>query len=446
MPPRTSNPTHEVAVLLSVRLFLKNGILFLFSFIALHSTAGAETLLLRGATVHTVSNGTLAPGDVLVRDGRIAAVAARIEEAADRTIDLNGLHLFPGLISPGTDLGLVEIAGVRASVDDRETGDFTPEVESWMAVNPDSELIPVARANGITHFAPIPQGKLLTGCSAMMAARGWTIEDMVVRSRTAMHLVWPDHSLKIPGPDTSEKTRPLDEQARDRREKVRSIEQFLADAEAWQKRPAASSKVPAWEAMLPVLRGDLPLMIHAQGLREIRAVLKWSEPHKRLRIVIVGGRDAWMLADEIAKRRIPVIYSEVFMLPTRSTDAYDVQFAAPGVLHKAGVTVAISEGLDRASASGQRNLPYIAAQAGAFGLPRDAALAAITLIPAQLHGVADKLGSIEAGKDASLFAATGDILDIRSEVKHLWISGTEQSLETRHTRLSERYRARPKAK
>jgi imidazolonepropionase-like amidohydrolase len=418
----------------------------LIALLALHAAAFAETLLLRGATVHTVTKGTLAPGDVLVRDGRIAAVAARIEEPADRTIDLKGLHLFPGLVSPGTDLGLVEIAGVRATVDDRETGEFTPEVQSWMAVNPDSELIPVARANGVTHFAPIPQGKLLAGTSAMMAARGWTIEDMVVRRRTAMHLAWPEHSLKIPGPDASEKAKPLDEQARERREKVRNIEQFFADAEAWEKRPADSAKVPGWEAMLPVLRGELPLMIHAQGLREIRAALKWSEPHKRLRIVIVGGRDAWMLADELAKRKIPVIYSEVFALPERGSDAYDVHFSAPAVLHKAGVTVAISEGLDRASASGQRNLPYIAAQAAAFGLPADAALAAITLLPAQLHGVGDKLGSIEVGKDASLFASTGDILDIRTEVKRLWISGVEQSLETRHTRLAERYRTRPKAK
>lgn len=405
----------------------------------------ADTLLLRGATVHTVANGTLAPGDVLVRDGKIAAVAARIDEPADRTLDLKGLHLFPGLISPSTDLGLVEIAGVRAVVDDREVGEFTPEVESWVAVNPDSELIPVARANGITHFVPVPQGKLLVGTSGLLAARGWTIEDMTVRKRTAMHLVWPDHSLSIPAPGSTG-GKSLEDQARERREKVRSIEQFFADAEAWEKRVEGAPFVPAWAAMRSVLHGEIPLMIHAQGLREIRAALKWSEAHPQWRIVIVGGRDTWMLADELAQRKIAVIYSEVFALPEHGSDAYDVQFAAPGVLHKAGVTVAISEGLERASASGQRNLPYIAAQAAAFGLPADAALAAITLVPAQLHGVSDTLGSIEPGKDASLFAATGDILDIRSEVKQLWISGVEQSLETRHTRLAEKYRARPKAK
>jgi imidazolonepropionase-like amidohydrolase len=250
----------------------------------------------------------------------------------------------------------------------------------------------------------------------------------------------------VPGPNSPPTAKSLDEQARERREKVRSIEQFFADAEAWEKRPEGSPMVPAWSAMKPVLHGEIPLMIHAQSQREIRSALKWSEPHQKLKIVIVGGRDSWMLANELAKRKIPVIYSEVFALPARGSDAYDVQFSAPAVLHKAGVTVAIAEGLDRASAYGQRNLPYVAAQASAFGLPPDAALAAITLVPAQLHGVGDKLGSIEVGKDASLFAATGDILDIRSEVKHLWISGVAQSLESRHTRLAERYRARPKAK
>lgn len=409
---------------------------------ALTLSAHAGTLLLRGATVHTVAKGTLAPGDVLVRDGRIAAVAARIDDAADRTIDLAGLHLFPGIVSAASDLGLVEISGVRASVDARETGDFTPEVESWTAVNPDSEIIPVARANGVTHFAPVPQGKLLAGTSSLVATRGWTIEDMAVRRRTAMHLFWPDHSLTIPGPGASEKTKPLEEQARERRERVRAIEQFFAEAEAWAKRPAGSPVVPAWEAMQPVLRGEIPLMIHAGGVREIRAALKWSEPRPALHLVIVGGRDAWMVAEELARKKVGVIYSEVFTLPARASDPYDVHFRAPGLLHKAGVPVA----LVGERPSNQRNLPYIAAQASAFGLPADAALAAITLVPAQLHGAGDTFGSIEPGKDASLFAATGDILDIRSEVKRLWISGEEQSLESRHTRLYERYRARPKAK
>lgn len=419
--------------------------LFLVSLLA-NAQAAADSILLRGATIHTVSQGTLARGDVLIRDGKIAAVAASIDEKADRTLDLKGLHLFPGLVSASTDLGLVEIAGVRASVDDRETGEFTPEVESWLAVNPDSEMIPVARANGITHFAPVPQGKFITGTSALLAMHGWTIEDMLVQRRSGMHLTWPDHSLTVPAPDAPPTAKSLEDQARERREKVRSVEQFFADAEAWSKRDPNSPKVPAWEAMQPVLKGETPLMIHAQEAREIRAALKWAESRPKLRIVLVGGRESGQFADQLAKQKVSVIYSEVFALPTRATDSYDVHFSTPGVLHEAGVTVAISEGLDRASASGQRNLPYIAAQAVAYGLPAEAALASITLIPAQLHGAGDRLGSIEVGKDASLFACTGDILDIRSEVKHLWISGVEQSLESRHTRLAEKYRSRPKVK
>jgi imidazolonepropionase-like amidohydrolase len=417
----------------------------LCAFLALVLSANAETLLLRGATVHTVANGTLAPGDVLVRDGKIAAVAARIDQAADRTLDLAGLHLFPGLISAATDMGLVEIGGIRATVDDRETGDFTPEVESWLAVNPDSELVPVARANGLTHFAPVPQGKLLAGTSGLIAARGWTTEEMLVRPRTAMHLFWPSQSLTVPMPSAAKKPKPLKEQAREREEKVRTIEQFFADAEAWGKRPAGSPAVPAWEAMRAVLAGEIPLMIHADGRREIRSALKWSEAHPNLRIVIVDARDAWMFAEELARRKIAVIYNETFTLPPMASDAYDVQFRAPGVLHQAGVKVAMGAGLSRMDATNQRNIPYATAQAVAFGLPADAALAAITLIPAQLHGVSDRLGSIEQGKDATFFAATGDILDVRSEVKRLWISGAEQSVESRHTRLSERYRARPKS-
>jgi imidazolonepropionase-like amidohydrolase len=400
----------------------------------------AGSLLLRGATVHTVSDGAPKRADVLVRDGRIAAVAEQIDEQADEVVDLAGMHLFPGLISAVTELGLVEISGVRATVDTREVGDHTPEVDAWLAVNPDSELIPVARANGLTHFAATPQGRLLAGASGLMACGDWTIEDMAVSQRSGMHLYWPGHSLNLPGGASGDKVKPLDEQARERREKIREIERFFADAEAWAKLPPEeAATAPAWQAMLPVLEGKLPLMIHAQGRREIRAALDWAAERPKLRITLVGGRDARWFATELAERKIPVIFTEVFTLPVNTSDAYDIHFSTPAALHEAGVEVAIGD----FSASGQRNLPYSAAQASAFGLPAEAALAAITLVPARVHGVADRLGSIEPGKEASFFAATGNILDIRSEIRRLWIAGVEQSLENRHTRLAERYRARP---
>jgi len=200
--------------------------------------------------------------------------------------------------------------------------------------------------------------------------------------------------------------------------------------------------VPAWDAMLPFVSGRIPLIIHAQELRQIKSAVNWAVAHK-YQMILAGGRDAWMAAGLLATNHIPVIYDNVFTQPSRDTDAYDVQFKAPAVLHQAGVRVIFSEGLDNSGAYNARNLPYSAAQAAAFGLPQDEALKGITLYPAQILGAADRLGSIEKGREASLFVADGDILDLRSNVKRMWIAGQEVSLESRHTRLYEKYRNRP---
>ena len=166
--------------------------------------------------------------------------------------------------------------------------------------------------------------------------------------------------------------------------------------------------------------------------------VQWAAKHE-YKIILAGGRDAWRVADLLAENQIPVIYESVFSQPARDFDSYDVQFAAPKHLFDAGVKVIFSE----TSASNARNLPYAAAQARAFGLPYEEAVKGLTLYPAQALGIADKLGSIESGKEATFFAADGDILDIRSNVQRMWIKGREISLENRHTRLYEKYRNRP---
>jgi imidazolonepropionase-like amidohydrolase len=184
-------------------------------------------------------------------------------------------------------------------------------------------------------------------------------------------------------------------------------------------------------------------MVHADEIRQIKAAVDWAATNN-YKMILAGGRDAWMAASLLAEKHIPVIYAHTFTLPMRDTEPYDVHFSAPEVLHKAGVTVAFTLGPSAFDASSTRNLPYAAAQAVAFGLPETEALKGLTLIPAQLSGVADRLGSIEPGKEATLVAVDGSILDIRPLVKHLWIAGKEVSLETRHTRLYEKYRNRPK--
>jgi imidazolonepropionase-like amidohydrolase len=406
------------------------------------------------ATVHTVSGKTIENGQVLIRDGKIVAVGVSLPASDAKTIDLYGQHLYPGLIAPTTVMGLTEINAVRATRDTTEVGEFTPDVRSWLAVNPDSELIPVARANGITHALPVPLGAVVSGQSGLVALDGWTTEEMAVKHPVALHVFWPNMELNVMprGRRGGESGRgqSLEEQAKTRRAKLKALEDFFEEARAYAKAKQAAERsgtetftlTPAWEAMLPFVRGEIPVMVHADDVREIKAAVNWADANK-FKMIVAGGRDAWMVADLLASKKIPVIYENIFTQPSRDDLAYDAPFKAPALLHKAGVTVAFSMGLGGQAASSVRNLPYAAAQAVAFGLPADEALKGITLYPAQMIGVADRLGSIEAGKEATLVAADGDILDIRANVKRMWIAGKEVNLDSRHTRLYEKYRNRP---
>ena len=417
----------------------------------------AETLLLTGATIHPVSGATIPQGEVLVQNGKIIQVwdvAAtkdrKILPTDAKKVDLKGLHLYPGLIALNTQLGLVEIGAIRSTHDEREVGEFTPEVQSWLAVNPDSELLPVARANGVAYFEPAPQGALVAGQSGIVALDGWTSEQMTFKKSIALHVFWPSAELDTTPKERAKdpkKWKSLEDQAKERRERLNSLEDFFAEAQAYAKAKdaaqdaAAFRNVPAWEAMLPVVRGEVPVTVHADDVRQIRAAVKWAETN-HWRIILAEARDAWKVAGLLASNNIPVLNHHVFTQPSRDSDAYDVHFTAPEVLRKAGVKVVFGLSGDRSSLV--KNLPYDAAQAVAFGFPADEALKGITLYPAQLAGVADRLGSIEANKEATLFAADGDILDIRSNVKRMWIAGKEVSLENRHTRLYEKYKHRPK--
>jgi imidazolonepropionase-like amidohydrolase len=419
------------------------------------SARAADVLLLTGATVHTISGETLSPGQVLIRDGKIAQVGKSVQGGDAKVIDLSGQHLYPGLIALDTVLGLTEISGVRSTQDTTESGDYTADVESWIAANPDSELIPVTRANGIAYFQPVPQGATVSGQSGLVAVDGWTTEQRTIRKPAALHLYWPGMQLDV-GTRAGKKgekakSKSLDEQAKERRAKLRAAADFFEDARAYLKAKDAAAKgsakapvpVPAWEAMIPYLRGELPIMVHADEIRQIKSAVEWATTNK-FKIILAGGRDAWRVADLLAGKKIPVVYTHTFTLPARDSDSYDVHFKAPAVLHKAGVQVSFSQGATSFDAALTKNLPYCAAQAVAFGLPEEEALKGITLYPAQLMGVSDRLGTIEPGMEATLFSSDGNIFDLRASVNHLWLAGKEVSLENRHTRLYEKYKNRPK--
>jgi imidazolonepropionase-like amidohydrolase len=420
--------------------------------------ADSQTLLLSGATVHTVSGETFSPGQVLIQNGKITAVGATVPSGGAQTIDLKGQHLYPGIIAMDTLLGLTEIGAVRATQDSTEVGEFTPDVESWIAVNPDSELIPVTRANGIAYFEPVPEGGVISGQSGLVATEGWTSEQRAIKKPIALHLFWPrmdlDASTRERGGRRGGgggKGKSIEDQATERRAKMRATQDFFDEAKAYAKAKDASSKgsvsapanIPAWEAMSPYVRGELPVMVHADETRQIKAAVEWAETN-HYKMILVGGRDAWMSAELLASKKIPIIYSDTFTLPSHDTESYDVHFKAPEVLRKAGVQVVFGNGLTSMDAALTKNLPYSAAQAVAFGMPEAEALRGITLYPAQLAGVADRLGSIEPGKEATLFVADGNILDIRAQVKRMWVAGKEVSLENRHLRFYEKYKNRPR--
>ncbi|MGZ4961312.1 MAG: amidohydrolase family protein [Limisphaerales bacterium] len=411
-----------------------------------------DQLLLRNAIVHTVTGATLNPGDVLIENGKIKEVSAHIESDAS-VIDLKGQHLYPGMIALDTSLGLTELSGVRATQDEREVGDFVPDVKSWVAVNPDSELLPVTRANGVTHVEPAPQGNIVAGQSGLVVLDGWTSEQMAYKKPIALHVYWPDMDLNLtPKEKVKDKAKwkSPEDQAKERTNKLKALDDFFQDARAYvlardvAKTNAAADpgRNPSWEAMRPYVRAELPITVHANDVREIKAAIKWADTN-HFKLVIAGGRDAWMTAELLAQKNIPVIWEHTYQQPAHDYEPYDSHYTAPEKLHKAGVKVSFSLGGSTFIASLIKNLPYEAAQAVAFGLPEEEAIKGVTLYPAQIAGVLDKLGSIEPGKDATLFACDGSILDLRANVHHVWIAGKEMSLESRHTRLYNKYKNRP---
>ena len=410
----------------------------------------SDNVVYHAKAIHTVSGETFRPGKLWVKDDLIHGVGQDFKlPKGSKVVNWPGLEIYPGLIIPASSLGLAEISALRPTRDYSEVGDFTPDVEAWVAVNPDSELIPVARANGVAHALVAPMGGTVAGTSGLVRLDGWGVEAMPVKRPVALHVWWPGLALNAaPKEQWSDpkQYKSLKEQAKNRKRVLAKIDDFFDDAEAYAQAKKVGGQnfaiVPAWEAMLPFLRGEAPVMVHADELRQIKMVVAWAK-RRKLRLILAGARDAWQTAELLAKEKVPVIFQHVFTAPSRDFDPHDVHFRTPGFLVKAGVKTAIGLRLGSWTAANLRNLPYHAAHSVPYGLSRKDALAAITLRPAEILGVANRLGSLAKGKEATFLAADGDLLDPRTNVRHLILSGKNTSLESRHTRLYKRYRDRP---
>ena len=395
---------------------------------------------IRNVTVHPITAPPMEGATVLIRDGKIVAVGRNVAVPRGAQVyDGKGNHLYPGYIDACTTLGLTEIGSIAATIDTSETGQFNPNSRAEIAINPDSELIPVTRVNGTTTVVSAPTGGILSGMGCVMNLDGWTWEEMVIKTPIGLFMNFPAPSGAL--------NQSAESRRRDWESRMRPINEFIENARRYLRAHQAAGKhgVPAherdprFEAMIPILEGKLPLFVRVNTALGIQAAIRWAEEQK-LRLVIVGGSEAWRVADLLREKQVPVILEGVHNMPSAESAPYDEPFTLPKRLHEQGVLFCIASN----DASNARNLPYHAATAVAHGLPRDEALKAITLYPAQILGLAHRLGSIEVGKDANLVLLSGDPLDIRTQVIQVWIAGRPIEMTSKHIRLYERYRKRPR--
>jgi imidazolonepropionase-like amidohydrolase len=410
---------------------------------------GPRKIALTGGTVHTVSGAVLENATVLVEDGRITAVGAGLAVPADaKVFDCTGKHVYPGFIAANTMLGLVEIGTIEGSNDTQETGNVNPNIRAEDMVNPDSDILPVTRIGGVTSALVVPGGGAIHGLSALMHLDGWTREDMTIRSAVALHVDWPNLT-----PQRGWWVQQSEEEQNKLRDAAYgAIRDAFTNARAYETARTAEGKagVPAheadvkWDAMRKVVRGEIPVWFHANSAAQIRAILDFVDEQKLKHVVLAGGRDAALYAEELKARGIAVVVGGTQAMPTRRYEPYDAAFTVPAKLAAAGVTYCISDGGGSGGVANVRNLGHHAGMAAAFGLSKEEALRSVTLYPARILGVADRLGSIEAGKIADLQVTDGDPLETSTRCEQVFISGRAIPMESRQTRLFEKYDHRPR--
>lgn len=375
--------------------------------------------------IHPVVGPTIAGGTIVFADGRITEIGEGITppENAEQ-IDLNGRHVYPGLIEAHSQLGLKEISAVRATRDYAETGSLNPNVKAGVSVNPDSEAIPVTRANGVLIAVSAPSGGRISGLASVMQLDGWTYEDMTLQQNAALVVNWPSPPLSGESPG------------------LQILRRVFNDARAYRRARAAENSKQRFdirfESLIPVLDGLVPVMALAQDAREIQAAVSFAE-EQDIRLIIFGGHDAEHCAELLKKHDVPVVIDSTHRRPSRRHEAYDSAYTLPARLCAAGVRFCIS-GSGRNDTWNSRNLPYHAATAAAHGLSRDEALKSVTLYPAQILGIDDRVGSLEVGKQATLMITTGDPLETTTHMTDAFVQGRRVQLTSRHTRLYDKYR------
>jgi imidazolonepropionase-like amidohydrolase len=413
------------------------------------TTAFAGDIAIINATLVTVTGETIENGTLLIRGDRIVDLGADVAVPPSvEIIDAEGLFVYPGMIDASSALGLYEVGAVRATVDVYEMGTYNPHIKAEVALNPHSVHIPITRVNGVTSALVVPAGGIIAGQSAMIHLRGWTPEEMVFKAPVAIHINFP----RLPRED-DRRSQQEEEKKKDGKEKTEKQIKELIDVFLKAKRYAATwdgfaksqkrlapEKDLMLEALVPVVKDGLPVIIAVHAEKDIKNAVDFVDT-LGIKAILQGVNEGWKVAPLLKEKNIPVLVGPILRSPG-SKDPYDAVYANAGILHKAGVKIAfLTE-----SAADARSLPYHAGTAAAFGLPREEALRAVTINPAEILGVVDNLGSLEKGKLANVIVTDGDPLEMRTQIKHVFIAGEKIDLSSKHAELYEKFRKRPQPK
>ena len=430
-----------------IKLFL----FFLILFQIQSTSAFGKIYAIKNATIVTVTNGIIENGIIILENDKISAIGKNITiPSSAEVIDATGLFVYPGLIDAGSNLGLTEIGAVTPTNDYSEMGSYNPHIQATVAVNPHSVHIPITRVNGITSALILPGGGVISGQCAVLNLNGWTTDEMVVKDPVGICV----NFTHVPTKEELERrqTRPGQQQpsssAIERAEKqIKELKEVFFKAKRYAanwRRYKTSNKPPAPDqdlmlaALVPVVQKELPVIISVNTENDIKNAIKFGE-ELDIKMVFRGVVEGWKVAKLINENNIPVLVGPILRTPG-SKDPYDAPFANAAILNKAGVKIAFLTG----GAADARNLPYHSGTAAAFGLPKGEALKAVTINPAEILGVSDKIGSLEVGKLTNVIITDGDPLEMRTQVIHVFIAGEKINLKSKHTELYNKFKNRPK--
>jgi imidazolonepropionase-like amidohydrolase len=399
------------------------------------SPAQTKKIVISGGTLHIGNGQVIENGTLSIEKGKIKIETAAVTGDVER-IDATGKHVYPGVIAPNTNLGLVEVSSTKSTTDFDELGDMNPSIRSIIAYNTDSKVINTLRSNGVLLAQIVPQGGLISGTSTVVQLDAWNWEDAAYVLDNGVHMTFPalinrPMQMRRRGGDSDPVKLGL--------ERIEQGRVFFREAKAYLQEKTHAAVNLKFEATRGLFDRTKTLYIHCDLVKEMLVAVDFAKEFN-FKLVVVGGADSYMIADILAANNVAVILHEPHALPATDDDAVDQPYKTGAQLQKAGVLFTICQ--DSGDGYTQiRNLPFMAGTMSTYGLTKEEALSAITLNPAKILGIADRTGSLENGKDANIVISTGDLLDMKSSVvTHAFIQGRAINLDNKHTQLFNRYK------